>query len=128
VSALKSFPLLSVHILRGKDVITVEVPKHEVRVLQAVHGPEKVSVVGETDNTVELSADLGAEIDRLRRTYRQVGKPDAVDVAYPNAFGLDGFEVATGPAVKGPQSAVKDHKKLAKEQAAKDAKPADGKK
>lgn len=117
MSDLKEFPLHDVHVLRGKDVVTVEVPKHEVRVLKAVHGPERVTDNGEIkDETIELDPDLATEVDRLRRKYRQANTPDAVDVAYPNGVGLEGFGLVEGSteAAKAPRSAVKKHAKPAK--------------
>lgn len=113
MSELTEVPLHSVHILRGKDVITTTVPKHEVRVLQAVHGPERVTDQGETEDTIALDLNLETEQDRLRRTYRRTNQPDAVDIAYPNGNGLEsfGFTSGGGSAFKQPQSAVKKHAK-----------------
>lgn len=107
------FSLQNVEIIRGKDVITVDVPAHEVEVLKAIHGLERVSVVGQSEDTVSLSANADNEIDRLRRKYRRVNAPDAVDIAFRNGakdFLAIGFKPGSGIAHNEPQASVKKHR------------------
>lgn len=108
--------LIDVEIDRGRDVITVAVPAHEVRVLRAIHGPEKVReapVQAGFDDTFDES--VHAEYDRLSRKYRRINAPDPVRVAYPmgpEQLAEHGFDTqALGQAA--PTGLIKDGRKKA---------------
>ena len=119
--------LVCVQIQRNLEVINVTVPEHEVRILQAMHGPSNVRKVKELDPEVEV-AELGDspadELLRLERRYKHAGQQDSpVRLAYPNgerdlaAFGFTGSETAS----EVPQSETKVRKPAKK--AAKKAEP-----
>lgn len=126
MSDTKSFPLVNVHIhsARGKDVLTVSVPEHEVNVLRLIHGPANVQVQDGSGDEVELSASAHAEYDRMQRKYRQPGQADPVRYAFPNGamdlarIGFDG----AGAAQVAPQAGIRIHKKPAKADAKADTK------
>lgn len=113
--ATVSFPLQNVHIhsARGKDVITVQVPEHEIEVLKVIHGEVNVQPQGDAGDEVELQASAHAEYLRMANKYRQPGNVDPVRYAFPNgardivAIGFD----AKGAAEAAPQSSVRNHKK-----------------
>lgn len=105
--------LVNVEVDRGKDVITVAVPKHEVRVLRAVHGPEKVRETGDSDDELPLSINADAEFARLQRKYARTNTADAALIAYPNgASQLEafGFEMNRGAQEAAPQAGIRIHK------------------
>lgn len=123
MSDTKEFPLFSVTIERGKDVLTVDVPEHEVLVLRAIHdvadGTERVKVVGpagEADDpdTIALDADPRAELDRLNRKYNRINAPSPVRHVFPNgeldlrARGFD--DLGAGPTLQKEGSQVIRHK------------------
>lgn len=123
MSELKQFPLFSVEITRGKDVITCDKPEHEIRVLRVIHDMQDAPMVkvfgpvldadGDPE-TIELSPDRDAEFDRLVRTYQRVNAPNPVTAAFANgAVDLDryGFGQASGPVVQKPGSLIKKHPK-----------------
>lgn len=118
--------LIDLEIERGRDVITVAVPAHEVRVLRAIHGNEKVREAREQKGYEdEFDANVHAEYDRLTRKYRRINAPDPVRLAYP--MGPDqlaeiGFDPASA-AKAAPTGLIKDGRsKPAKTEAAKAAK------
>lgn len=75
--------LVEVHIDRGRDVITVDVPLHEVEVLKAVHGVSGAVRIADPDTgEIDLDISADAEIDRLQRKYRRTGAPDPVTIAF----------------------------------------------
>lgn len=122
MSDIQSFPLqnVNIHSARGKDVITVVVPEHEIDVLRVIHGDVNVQVQGPADDEVELATSAHAEYLRLSNKYRQPGQADPVRYAFPNgardiaALGFD----AKGVHEAAPQSSVKNHKKPASQKAA----------
>jgi hypothetical protein len=106
--------LVSVSIERGRDTLTAQVPKHEVDVLRAVHGPSNVVEGDITDATLELSDSADAEYQRLQNKYRRVNASDPVRVAYPVGPGsLEdfGFDLGRGAREAAPQSGVRTHAK-----------------
>ena len=108
--------LIDVEIDRGRDVVTVAVPAHEVRVLRAIHGPDKVReapVQGGFDDTFD--ENVHAEYDRLTRKYRRINAPDPVRIAYPmgaEQLAEHGFST-TAPGQGAPTGLVKDGRKKA---------------
>lgn len=104
---------------RSKDAIPVEVPKHELLVLRAIHGEPNVLVQGETDETVDLPASAGQEIGRLATKYRQIGqKSNPVGLVFRSADELDRFGFEAGGEVRNaPQAGVRRHDKPAKAEA-----------
>lgn len=68
---------------RGRSVIRVDVPKHEVAVLRAVHGGSEVRVIEQDVDEVELEASAEAEWDRLNRTYKRTGGGDPLRAVWP---------------------------------------------
>ena len=115
--------LTDLEIDRGKDVLTVAVPEHEIRVLQLVHGGDKVRPAQQQEGdigTFDDSAD--AEYDRLTRKYYRVNAPDFVRMAFPTgAFGLEpyGFTVGRGAGTKAPAALVKKHRPVEEDKPAK---------
>ena len=104
--------LVEVHIERGRDVLTVAVPKHEIDVLRAVHGPSNVREVGITAQEVELSNSADAEFARLQNKYRRVNAADPVGIAYrigPKGLEDFGFELGRGVREAPAQSGVRTH-------------------
>jgi hypothetical protein len=136
VSELQTFKQVNVEITRGKDVVTVDVPKHEVEVLRAVHTPPNVRIVGEDAANIDLDPSCDAEIARLQRKYVRINSPDPVLMAFrdgPRALEREGFILGRAASAAPAQSLVKDHAKLRaaaeKQDATKDAgKPGDDKK
>jgi hypothetical protein len=105
--------LVNVEIDRGKEVITASVPKHEVRVLRAVHGPEKVRETGDSDDELLLSTNADTEFARLQRKYARTNTADAALIAYPNGpaqLESFGFELNRGAQEAAPQSGIRIHK------------------
>lgn len=119
--------LQAVEIERGKDVIAIEVPAHEVIVLRAIHRPDAIRVTDKNTGEVELEGNAYAEYSRLSRKYQRNGGGDPVRLAFADgAAGLEkyGFDVGGGEEseVKAPQSRVRNHAKEAKAESAKAAK------
>ncbi|TPG08318.1 hypothetical protein EAH88_11850 [Rhodanobacter glycinis] len=117
--------LVNVSIERGRDTITVEVPKHEIDVLRAVHGPSNVVEGDLSGETLELSDSADAEYQRMQNKYRRANAADPVRVAYPvgpRSLEEFGFALGRGAREDAPQSGVRTHAK-AQEPAAKE-KPA----
>lgn len=122
MSQTQAFPLYAVEITRGKDVITVDVPEHEVRVLKVIHDLPNAAMVavkgpsgglGEDQETRELPVDINEEFDRLIRTYQRVNAPNPVLIAYPGGaseLARFGFGVSDGPVAQKPGSLVKKGK------------------
>jgi len=109
-------PLVHAHIDRHRDTITALVPKHEIRVLKAVHGMDKVREGDPSDETITLPASADAEMLRLQSKYRRVNSPDAALTAYPTgAEGLErhGFELGRGSGEAIPQAGIRKHRKPA---------------
>ena len=108
--------LVDVSIERGRDTLTINVPKHEIDVLRAVHGPANVREGGITDETLELPAGADAEYQRLQNKYRRVNAPDPVRVAYPvgpKSLEDFGFDLGRGAREAAPQSGARKHTKPA---------------
>lgn len=68
---------------RGRSVIRVDVPKHEVAVLRAVHGNAEVKVIENDVDDLELEISAEAEWDRLARTYKRIGGVDPLRKVWP---------------------------------------------
>lgn len=116
--------LVDVSIERGRDTITTKVPKHEIDVLRAVHGPSNVVEGDVTDETLELSDSADAEYQRLQGKYRRINGADPVRIAYPigpKSLEEFGFHLGRGTRDEAPQSGARKHaaKSVAKEKAAK---------
>jgi hypothetical protein len=117
VSNTQSLPLVLVEIDRGKEKLTVDVPQHEIRVLQAVHGEENVRHHAKQEDVPdegEFALSAGAEYDRLKRKYNRINAPDFVRMAYPagpEALVKFGFEDGEGGAQAAPQSLSVKNKK-----------------
>lgn len=116
--------LIDVEIDRGRDVVTVAVPAHEVRVLQAIHGPEKVrpAAVQEGDTAV-FDDSAHAEYDRMTRKYHRINAPDPVRAAYPmgpEQMTDHGF-TSGGPSKPAPSGLIKKHKPAPEPEAPKEA-------
>lgn len=112
--------LIDLHIDRGRDVLTVAVPAHEVRVLEMVHGAGKVrrAPVQEED-TVLLDESAAAEYARLTRKYFRLNAPDPVRLAFPNgAESLPGFDAGAKGAPE-QHAVIKKHVKVKPEAKAK---------
>lgn len=106
--------LVEVHIERGRDVLTTLVPKHEVDVLRAVHGPMNVREGDVTDEELELPASADAEFARLQGKYRRINAPDPVAMAHrggPAALKEFGFDLSRGNHEPAPQAGIRKHPK-----------------
>lgn len=119
--------LIDLEIERGRDVITVAVPAHEVRVLQAIHGAVKVREAREQKGYEgEFDENVHAEYDRLTRKYLRINAPDPVRLAYPMGpdqltdFGFDPMTAAK-PA---PTGLIKDGRSKKSDSKPADEKPA----
>lgn len=116
--------LVEVHIDRGRDVLTTLVPKHEVDVLRAVHGPMNVREHAVTDEEQELSVNADVEFARLQGKYRRINAPDPVSMAHragPAGLKEFGFSLDRGQREAAPQAGIRKHPKV-------DPKKADAKK
>lgn len=117
--------LIDLEIDHGKNVLTVAVPEHEIRVLQLVHGGDKVRrAPAQEGDTQDFDASADAEYDRLDRKYYRVNAPNVVGKAYPlGASQLEqaGFTLGREGATKAPAALIKKHPKPA---AAVEKKPA----
>lgn len=103
---------------RGQDVISVQVPEHEIKVLRVIHGGN-VHVNGDAGDSIDLPMSSADEYGRLQRKYRQPGSADPVRHAFPQGpqdLGRFGFD-ARGQAAVIPQSSVKNHRKPAPKKA-----------
>ena len=123
-----TLPLLNVEIERGRDTITVAVPEHEVRVLQAVHTAGNVRVVDIEDpddqEEAKFSSSADDEFMRLQGKYRRVNAPDYVLAALrdgPESLTKYGFKMGRGGSTAAPQSMVINHGKEARKAAKKAA-------
>lgn len=108
-------PLQAIEIERGKDVIAIEVPAHEVNVLRAIHKPDAIRVTDKDVGVVERDNNANSEFASLQRKYVRIGSPDPVRLAYPEgAVGLEkhGFVFdADAREERAPQSRVRNHAK-----------------
>lgn len=109
--------LIDVEIDRGRDVLTVAVPKHEIRVLQVVHGSDKVRPAQvQNEDTELLTKSASAEYSRLTRKYARLNAPDPVRVAYP--MGPEQFkDFGFDPGVAGApeqHAVIKKHRPVKK--------------
>jgi hypothetical protein len=99
---------------RGNTSIPVEVPRHELGVLRAIHGGN-LHVNGPIDDTTEVPTSAADEIARLQAKYRQPNQKDPVRLAFPSGpEDLDrfGFDV-DATATQAQQSDVIRHPKAA---------------
>ncbi len=107
---------VALHSARGKDVIHVKVPAHEIPVLRVVHNGANVIDHGQTQEVDDFPVRAADEVGRLQRKYRRINEPDPVRMAYP---GLErdveryGFE-AGGQASATTHASVKHRPRLAK--------------
>lgn len=91
--------LYTVNIDRGRDVLTVTCPRHEIAVLRVVHGQQRVRELGKSTDTPdrECPASADAEWNRLLNTYRRVNAPDPAPIAFPlGASQLEQFGFVLG--------------------------------
>lgn len=96
---MSQIPFVNVEIRRGKEHIHVVVPRHEVRVLRAVHRQEHVSELGESRKRYPLPETAGEEFARLSRKY-QSKDSNPVLLAYPGGpEQLEGLGFASGAVV-----------------------------
>jgi len=73
---------VSVQLIRSEtESVQRDMPPWEVAVLQMVHGPEKVKVVGEKDVPDQDYPDAYQEFDRLSQRYGADTKSDVYFVA-----------------------------------------------
>lgn len=107
---------VALHSARGKDVLRVKVPAHEIAVLRVVHNGANVIDHGQTQEVDDFPVRAADEVARLQRKYRRINEPDPVRMAFP-ALELDvaryGFE-AGGPSAAQTHSSVKHRPRLAK--------------
>lgn len=112
MSEAKAFALHHVKIDRDKEHVTTYVPAHEIRVLEAIHGFDKVKDLGPTDDTIDLDPSAVGEFARLRRKYHRINSPDPVLRAYPTGpRELEGFSASRSASAEAPQSMVRKHPK-----------------
>ncbi|GAB2619897.1 hypothetical protein [Novilysobacter erysipheiresistens] len=107
---------------RNATTLSAYVPKHEIEVLRAMHGPANVRVQGETDDEIELNVNADAEWSRLFRRYRRLNDANPLNLAFragPSALEAHGFDLGRGRNDPAPQSSVIKHKKPAKADAKK---------
>ncbi len=121
-----TFPLhrVSIETARGNETLSTLVPLHEIRVLKAVHGPDKVHDLGETEDEIELHASADAEFARMQRKYRRINSPDPVLLAYPMGASVlkdGGFAMDRGRTEAAPQAGIRKHAKPKKADAKKKA-------
>lgn len=121
--------LVNLDIDRGRDVLTIAVPEHEIRVLRVVHGDDKVRrAAAQEADELDFDASADAEYDRLTRKYHRVNSADLVRVAYPNGamqLAEFGFSLGREGASKPPAALVVKHPKPSKlDEAPGDAKAA----
>lgn len=106
--------LVEVHIDRNRDVLTTDVPAHEVDVLRAVHGPMNVREGDETGEEITLPANADAEFQRLQNKYKRVNAPDPVGMAHrtgPAGLRDHGFTMERGQREAAPQAGIRRHGK-----------------
>ena len=107
---------VSIHSARGKDVMHVKVPTHEIAVLRVVHRASNVidnGRTGEVDDFPVLAAD---EIGRLQRKYRRINEPDPVRLAFPSLeYDLERAGFRPGQASVTRHSTLKQRPRMAKE-------------
>lgn len=102
-----SVKIVAATIDRGREVLHVYVPEHEVRVLRAVHGLKEVAVIDPYFEDGELSASAEDEFQRLTRKYHRLNAPNPVLMAYPAGArdlereGFSGAIAATVATVSG---------------------------
>lgn len=81
----KEFQAVCVAVKRGKEVVNLTVPEHEVRVLRAIYPADgHVKIVARPEGlTVDLDELAGKEWLRLVTLYNRTGQPDYVTRAFP---------------------------------------------
>lgn len=112
-------PLIPVTINRTRDTLVVEVPRHEIAVLRALHGdviemPAESYVVEEFDNNAH------AEFGRLVRKYETRNATNPVLTVYrgPRELVEFGFVDNVRDIKEAPQAAVTDARKKVRAKAA----------
>ena len=107
--------LIPVLIDRNRDKLHVQVPEHEIAVLEACNIEGAVNrVPGVTEYVLEsFDADAGAEYARMVRKYDRRNADNPVKAVYRSPRELERFGfVSTGRAVeKAPQASVVDRRK-----------------
>lgn len=108
-------PLIPVIVQRARDALAIEVPEHEIAVLQVVHGGQVSRVQTDSYAVQEYDANANAEFARLERSYAVPNAPNAVRAAFRGPHELQAFGFVMGKAVAAPkQSAGHDGRKRAK--------------
>ena len=108
-------PLIPIIVQRARDALAVEVPEHEIAVLQVVHGGQVSRVQTDSYAVQEYDANANAEFARLERSYAVPNAPNAVRAAFRGPHELQAFGFVMGDAVAAPgQSAGHDGRKRAK--------------
>lgn len=111
-----TLPLYAVLISTARNATTLSavVPKHEIEVLRAVHGPDRIRVQGTSDgDEIALNVNADAEWARLFRKYRRLNEANPLNLAFrtgPAALEAYGFDLGRGSNEPAPQSSVKKHK------------------
>lgn len=97
----KEFPAVCVAVKRGKEVLNLTVPEHEVLVLGAIYPADgHVTVVAQPEGlTVDLDESAASEWARLAGLYNRTGQPDWVRAAFPTGIErLEKYGFSTGIA------------------------------
>jgi hypothetical protein len=117
---LQLFPVV---IDRGRTILHVRVPEHEIAVLEAVHGADNVRVDDNADYDEGLFVnDADTEYARLQSKYRRVNSSDSVLLAFPaGGRSIEGFAINRGLRKSAAQSTEKDYRKEAMQAAIKEA-------
>lgn len=111
-------PLIPIIVQRARDALAVEVPEHEIAVLQVVHGGQVSRVQTDSYAVQEFDANANAEFARLERTYAVPNAPNAVRAVYRGPHELQAFGFVMGDAAAEPaQSAGHDGRKRVKAKA-----------
>lgn len=95
---------------RGREVIHVHVPEHEVHILRAVHGIKEVAVVDPHFEDEDVSASAEGEFLRLTRKYHRLNAPNPVLLAYPQGardLVREGFSLDVGAKAETASGGVK---------------------
>lgn len=101
---------VSVKLTRSEtESVQRDMPRWEIPVLQMVHGPEKVEILGEKDVPDQEYPDAMQEFDRLSRRYGAEPGSEIFHVAAVYGqppFGVTKLEEEIDKARKAPRKAV----------------------
>lgn len=107
--------LIPVLIDRNRDKLHVQVPEHEIPILQAGNPRDAVNRVPNVSDyyVQDFDADAGAEYARLVRKYDRLNAPNPVLAVYRGPHELErfGFKATGKAAVEAPKSSVVDRRK-----------------